>query len=209
MTVQPLRWVCGHGADMLLILKKLFWTWLLPDIPRYDSPKKCPTILYAVNLWLEHVSATGARVTGHCGLFFFTRSNGTIQRLIQLNELLDPHLKLKKKINLCHCLKSDNNSSNMIFSCYMLFYCPSQMPASFDSVSGCWRRVRQYKNYRFREDAWVTAIPIPLIFEIVNSNFQKLNSNINSTNIFYFIVISHIYIFIITILWTIQNTVSK
>ena len=37
---------------MLLILRKIFLTWLLPDIFRYDSPKKCPTILYAVNLWL-------------------------------------------------------------------------------------------------------------------------------------------------------------
>ena len=37
--------------------KKLFLTWLLPDIFRYDSPKKCPTILYVVNLWLKPVSA--------------------------------------------------------------------------------------------------------------------------------------------------------
>ena len=28
---------------------------------RYDSPQECPTILYAVNLWLKPVSATGAR----------------------------------------------------------------------------------------------------------------------------------------------------
>ena len=45
---------------MLLIIKKVFLTQLLPDIFRYDSPKKCPTILYAVNLWLKPVSATGA-----------------------------------------------------------------------------------------------------------------------------------------------------
>ena len=45
---------------MLLILKKLFLTSLLPDIFRYDSLKKCPTILYAVNLWLKPVSANGA-----------------------------------------------------------------------------------------------------------------------------------------------------
>ena len=37
---------------------------LLPDILRYDSPKKCPTILYAVNLWLKPVSATGTRTRG-------------------------------------------------------------------------------------------------------------------------------------------------
>ena len=54
MTVRPLSWACGHGAEMLLILKKLFLTWLLPDIFRYDSPKKCPTILYVVNMWLKH-----------------------------------------------------------------------------------------------------------------------------------------------------------
>ena len=55
MTVRPLTlsWACRHGTEMLLILKKLFLTWLLPDIFRYDSPKKCPTILYAVNLWLK------------------------------------------------------------------------------------------------------------------------------------------------------------
>ena len=29
-------------------------------MPRYDSPKKCPMILYAVNLWLKPVLATGA-----------------------------------------------------------------------------------------------------------------------------------------------------
>ena len=43
---------------MLQILKKLFST-SFPDISRYESPKKCPTILYAVNLWLKPVSATG------------------------------------------------------------------------------------------------------------------------------------------------------
>ena len=40
--------------------KKIFSTWLFPDFFRYDSPKKCPTILYAVNLWLKPVSAIGA-----------------------------------------------------------------------------------------------------------------------------------------------------
>ena len=52
MTVRPLNWACGYGTEMLLILKKLFSSSLLPDILRYDSSKKCPTILYAVNLWL-------------------------------------------------------------------------------------------------------------------------------------------------------------
>ena len=45
-------------TEMLLILKKRFSTWLFPDIFRYDSPKKCSTNLYAVNLWLKPVSAT-------------------------------------------------------------------------------------------------------------------------------------------------------
>ena len=62
MTMRPLIWACGHGTEMLLILKKIFSTWLFPYIFRYDSPKKCPTILYAVNLWLKPVPATGARL---------------------------------------------------------------------------------------------------------------------------------------------------
>ena len=41
-----------------------------PDYPTgsliYDRPKKCPTILYAVNLWLKPVSATGASHNAHC-----------------------------------------------------------------------------------------------------------------------------------------------
>ena len=48
-------WACGHGTEMLLILKKIFLSWFFPNIFRYDSPKKCPTILYAVNLWLKSV----------------------------------------------------------------------------------------------------------------------------------------------------------
>ena len=56
IAVRPLSWACGHGTKILLILKKLFLTWLLPDIFQYDSPKKCPTILYAVNLWLKPVA---------------------------------------------------------------------------------------------------------------------------------------------------------
>ena len=56
LTVRPLSWACEHGAEMLLILKKLFSNWLFSDIFRYDSPRKCPTILYAVNLWLKPVT---------------------------------------------------------------------------------------------------------------------------------------------------------
>ena len=58
MTVRPLSWACGYGTEMLL---KLFSTWLFPDVFRYDSPKKCPTVLFAVNLWQKPVSASGAR----------------------------------------------------------------------------------------------------------------------------------------------------
>ena len=58
MTVRPLSWACGHGTELLLILKKILLTWLLPIIFRYESPKKCPTILYAGNLWVKPVSAT-------------------------------------------------------------------------------------------------------------------------------------------------------
>ena len=53
MTVRLLSWACGHGSEILLILKKLFSTWFVSDIFRYDRPKKCPTILYGVNLWLK------------------------------------------------------------------------------------------------------------------------------------------------------------
>ena len=60
MTVLSMSWACGHDTEMLLILKKqLFLTLLFRDIFRYDSRKKCLTILYAVNLWLKPVSATG------------------------------------------------------------------------------------------------------------------------------------------------------
>ena len=62
MPVRPLSLACGHGIEMLLIIKNLFLTWSLPGDFRYDSPKKCPTILYAVNLWPKPVSATGANV---------------------------------------------------------------------------------------------------------------------------------------------------
>ena len=50
---------CGHGTEMLLIQKKLCLTWLFSDIFRYVSPKKYPAILFAVNLWLKPVSASG------------------------------------------------------------------------------------------------------------------------------------------------------
>ena len=63
MTVRPLSWAWGHGTEMLLI----FATWLFTDIFWYDSPRKCPTILYTVNLCLKPVSATGAKWGAHTG----------------------------------------------------------------------------------------------------------------------------------------------
>ena len=47
---------------MLVILKKIFLPGLFHVFFRYDSPKKCSTILYAVNLCLKPVSGTGARL---------------------------------------------------------------------------------------------------------------------------------------------------
>ena len=57
MTVRPLSWACGHGRPYWNVTdskKKLFSTWLFPDKFRYDSPKKCPAILYAelFSTWL-------------------------------------------------------------------------------------------------------------------------------------------------------------
>ena len=75
MTVRPLSSACGHGSEMLLILKKTFLTWLCPHIFWYDSPKKCPTILYAVNLWLKPVSATGANMPFRCYAPFLFKQN--------------------------------------------------------------------------------------------------------------------------------------
>ena len=66
ITVRPLFWACGHGTEMLLMIKKTIFDLIIPDIFRYDRQKKCPTILYAVNLWLKPVSVTGAnRDRGH------------------------------------------------------------------------------------------------------------------------------------------------
>ena len=56
LTVRHLSLACGHGTKILLILKKFFFTWLFLDIFWYDSPKKYPTILYTVNLWLKQNS---------------------------------------------------------------------------------------------------------------------------------------------------------
>ena len=59
MTVRSVSWECEHVTEMSLILKTSF----RPDYSRaslgYDCPKKCPTILYGVNLWLKPISATG------------------------------------------------------------------------------------------------------------------------------------------------------
>ena len=55
VTVRPVSWACGHGTEMLLILKKYFRPDYSRGSLRYDSPTKCPTILYGVNLWLKPV----------------------------------------------------------------------------------------------------------------------------------------------------------
>ena len=76
---------------MLLILKKQFSTWLLPDIFRYDSPKKCPTILYAVNLWLK-LGLAGRRMLANYAsteftvdvLFCFTPGDAEKSAIIQI-----------------------------------------------------------------------------------------------------------------------------
>ena len=60
-TVRPLSCIaCGHGTEMLLILKKYIFDLISSRYIEYHSPKKCLMILYAVNLWLKPVSATGA-----------------------------------------------------------------------------------------------------------------------------------------------------
>ena len=45
-----MSWAYGHILAMVLILKNIFSTWLFECL-RYDLSKKCPTILYRVNLW--------------------------------------------------------------------------------------------------------------------------------------------------------------
>ena len=47
MTVQPLSWAWSWNVTDST---KLILLWLLPDIFRYDSSKKCPTILYEIHL---------------------------------------------------------------------------------------------------------------------------------------------------------------
>ena len=82
VTVRPLSWACRHGTEMLLILKKNYFQ---PDhgpyFPIWQS-KKCPTILYAVNLWLKPVSATGASL--QCRIFKCLSLSNTVVFLVTL-----------------------------------------------------------------------------------------------------------------------------
>ena len=50
MTLRPLSWACGHGTEMLLILKKTIFDLI---IPRHIQ-------IWQSNLWLKPVPATGA-----------------------------------------------------------------------------------------------------------------------------------------------------
>ena len=45
------------------------------------------------------------------------------------------------------CWKSDNNSTKMILSSHMLFYCPSQMSAARGRAEDCWHLHRANKNH--------------------------------------------------------------
>ena len=52
---------------MLLVLRESIFDLIIPtEVLFMTVPKKCPTILYAVNLWLKPVSATGASHNSHC-----------------------------------------------------------------------------------------------------------------------------------------------
>ena len=54
MTVRPLSWACGYGTEMLLMLQKLFLTWLFPDIFRYvlrNVPRFCTRSICGWNLF--------------------------------------------------------------------------------------------------------------------------------------------------------------
>ena len=68
MSMRPLSWACGHGTEMLLILKISIFDLIMP---RYSQIWQS-TILYAVNLWLKPVSATG---TAHVPLYTWLRQH--------------------------------------------------------------------------------------------------------------------------------------
>ena len=120
MAVRPLSWACVHGTEMLLILKNIFLPWLFSDIFRNDSPKKCLTILYADNLWLKPVSATGARLVDLViGILFLDESN---------------HHHLAWRIKASHLLPTTNSS--------VWFYCP--MPLNCHLTALTQLRVAKY-----------------------------------------------------------------
>ena len=60
MTVRPLSWACGHGTEMLLILKQIFLTWLFPifsdmtvqrHVPRFCTRSICGWNLFQPLDW--------------------------------------------------------------------------------------------------------------------------------------------------------------
>ena len=117
---------------MLLILKKLFSTWLFHDIFRYDSPKKCPTILYADNLWLKPVSATGASMSP---------AHSKLDRMTKFNLMLYRRLRRRSNIylTLFVCCKSTNLfsplSNHRPYACFsMLAHCPQRCPVYWVSL---------------------------------------------------------------------------
>ena len=57
--VPGMTWLPDSLLDMPGHSDRHFIYTAVPSL-RYDRPKKCPTILYEVNLWPKPVSATGA-----------------------------------------------------------------------------------------------------------------------------------------------------
>ena len=52
--MQKISSACDFLAEILLILKYTIFDLIIQDqVLDYDHPKKCPTILYAADLWLK------------------------------------------------------------------------------------------------------------------------------------------------------------
>ena len=136
--------------------KKLFLTWLLPDISRYDSPKKCTTILYAVNLWLKPVSATGAglllyTVPLNDGLAeFATWSSPANTRHVMLNQCWVKSMTLAQhwsNIESMSCVCWERIDPSWLVADTLTYMQPGAPPSSQGVMSGmrCVRRL----NYLF------------------------------------------------------------
>ena len=61
MTVRTLSWACDLVPEMLLILKKNIFDLIIRPEGLFMTVKKCPTFLYAVNMWLKPLSLTLSR----------------------------------------------------------------------------------------------------------------------------------------------------